>query len=312
MSKLTIPSFTNLGYHIHARSHRPLDADMSGKTVVITGASGGLGLAAASKLAEMGARTVIVARNPEKLKAAVNRVEGDVLTYQADLSLLGEIRDLATRLRSELDQIDVLINNVGVLLPERQVTSEGLETTFATNLAGHFLLTNKVASRLIESSPSRIINVTSGGMYSARIAPSDLQFETGQYSGTAAYAQAKRGQVILTEMWAERLRGTGIKVHSTHPGWAKTDGVAASLPTFNRLMRPLLRTPKQGADTIVWLASSEKASRSTGDFWFDRKPAPTHLVKRTEESDADRQALWDGLVRTTQSDLEVTALAATP
>lgn len=309
MSILTIPTFTNLGYRLHSRHHEPVDADMSGRTVVITGASGGLGLATASRLAELGARTVLVARNPRKLQKAARSIQGEVATHETDLSLLGEIRDLAVRLRSEEQRIDVLINNVGVLFPERQVTEEGLETTFATNLAGHFLLTNLLASRLIESGSSRIINVTSGGMYSARIDPDDLQSERGRYSGTAAYAQTKRGQVILTEMWSKRLRGTEVVVHSTHPGWAKTDGVAASLPNFNRLMRPLLRTPEQGADTIVWLAGADEPSRSSGRFWFDREPAPAHIVERTKETPAERRELWERLVRVTQTDLELLALA---
>lgn len=306
MSKLSIAAFTNVGYHLNARDHQPLDTDMTGKTVVVTGATGGLGLATADALAGMGARVALVGRNQEKLERAASSIRGDVTTFQADLSLLDDIRSLAGRMRLELDRIDVLVNNVGVLLPERELTDEGLERTFATNLAGHFLLTNLLASKLIESAPARIINVTSGGMYSERIKPQDLQFENGTFTGTASYARTKRGQVILTELWAERLRGTGVVVHSTHPGWAKTAGVATSLPTFNKLMRPFLRTPEQGADTIVWLASAAAPGESTGHFWFDRTKAPTHLLESTKESDADRSELWQRLMEVTGSDLEFT------
>ena len=308
MNKSSIAGFTNLGYRLHARNHEPLNRDMSGNTVIITGATGGLGLAAATDLARMGARVAIVGRSTEKLEKAASTISGDVATYRADLSLLSEVRALADQIRSNERRVDVLINNVGVLLPNRSITMEGLESTFATNLAGHFLLTNLMASKLMESQPSRIINVTSGGMYSERIRPDDLQFRESTYSGPAAYARTKRAQVILTELWAQRMNETGIVAHSMHPGWARTDGVATSLPTFNKLMKPLLRSPKEGADTIVWLASSEEAAQSTGQFWFDRRVVPTHLTESTQETDAERTELWDQLVAATRSDFEYTPL----
>ncbi len=305
MNPLSIAGFTNLGYRLHARRHDPLDGSMDGKTVVITGSTGGLGLAAATALGRMGARLVIVGRSPEKLERAVSTMPGEVTVYAADLSLLSEVRVLANQISSDEERVDVLVNNVGVLLPTRSMTPEGLELTFATNLAGHFVLTNLLAPKLVETGTSRIINVTSGGMYSERVRPDDLQFAQGTYSGTAAYARTKRAQVILTELWADRLRETGVTVHSMHPGWARTAGVATSLPTFNKLMRPFLRTPQQGADTIVWLASTPEASQSSGRFWFDRRVVPTHLTESTRESETERIELWDALVAITGSDLEL-------
>jgi NAD(P)-dependent dehydrogenase (short-subunit alcohol dehydrogenase family) len=218
---------------------------------------------------------------------------------------LGDIRDLAQSLLSNEPRIDVLINNVGVLLPARQVTEEGLETTLATNLAGHFLLTNLLIPRFETSARSRIVNVSSGGMYSERIRPDDLLFERSEYSGTVAYARSKRGQVILTEMWAELLDPERVVVHAMHPGWARTAGVAFSLPTFNRLMGPFLRTPQQGADTAVWLAAADEPGETTGGFWFDRRRAPTHLSEKTVESAEDRTALWDKLSDLTDGDPKV-------
>lgn len=140
-------------------------------------------------------------------------------------------------------------------------------------------------------------------MYSEKIVPADMNFEAGEYSGTAAYARTKRGQVILTEMWADKLAESGVSVHSMHPGWARTAGVRRSLPTFNTLMKPLLRTPTQGADTIVWLASADQPALTTGRFWFDRSPVPTHLTDSTKESNEDREDLWAALVEITGSDL---------
>lgn len=305
MSKLTIASFTNLGYLLHSRDFARLDTDLTGKTVVVTGASGGLGLEVSRQLAGLGARVVMVARDRERLDEARRAVRGVTVGEIADLSLLGEVRELARRLRESEPRIDVLVNNVGVLLPEREVTAEGLEKTLATNLAGHFLLTNLLIPRLVESAPARVVNVSSGGMYSAKVEPDDLQFARRDYTGTAAYAGTKRGQVILTEMWAERFPAQEIVFHSMHPGWAATSGLETSLPTFKKLMTPLLRTPAQGADTIVWLASAIEPATRSGGFWFDRKPAPTHLVGSTKETPSDRARLWDALVEMTGSDVMV-------
>lgn len=304
--RLAVAGFTNLGYRLHARGFDDDLNDMSGKTVVVTGATGGLGLEAARRLADLGGRIVIVGRSEAKLDAAVASIGGNVVPMQADLSLMAEVRRMAHQLLDAQPRIDVLINNVGVLIPERRVTSEGLELSFATNLAGHFLLTNLLLPRMLQSAPARIIKVTSGGMYSAKIRPDDLQFERRDYTGTAAYAHTKRGQVILTEMWAEALHDKGIVVHVMHPGWARTAGVQQSLPTFDKLMRPFLRSPEQGADTIVWLAAAAQPAASTGEFWFDREVTPTHLTAGTIETADARGALWERLAALTQSDLPST------
>lgn len=302
MSRLSIASFTNLGYKLHARDFEKISTDLSGKTILITGGTGGLGRAVAESLSHLGARLVVVSRTGAKLAKLNEGLEGEVITIEADLGLMAEVRRAAADIRETVGRLDVLVNNVGVLVPAREETEEGMERTLAVDLAGQFLLTNLLVPILVESAPSRIINVTSGGMYSQRIRPDDLQFERRTYTGTAAYAQAKRGQVILTEMWAERLAGTGVTVHAMHPGWARTEGVASSLPTFNFLMRPLLRTPEQGADTIVWLAAAEEAAASTGKFWFDRSEAPTHMTDSTKETEDERELLWARLVALTGTD----------
>ena len=303
MSKLSIAGFTNLGYHLHARSFRPIETDMSGRTVVVTGATGGLGKTTASALAGMGARVILVGRDREKLERVTGEIGSEVSPFEADLSLMSDIRVLAARLLETESKIDVLINNVGVLLPDRGVTGEGIEMTLATNLAGHFLLTNLLLPRLTRSAPARVVNVSSGGMYSERIRPDDLQNERDEYRGAAAYARTKRGQVILTEMWAQRLRGSRVVVHAMHPGWAKTAGLEQSLPVFNKLMKPLLRSVDQGADTIIWLTAADEPALDTGRFWFDRALAPTHLTDSTQERAGDREALWKALVEITGSDL---------
>ena len=289
----SLVGYTALGHrwrHLEA-----IDVELGGRVALVTGATSGLGRATASALAKLGATLILVGRNPvktERVAAAIVEETGNpnVRTELADLSLMAEVRALASRIEGPLH---LLVNNAGVLLAERSETAEGFETTFATNLLGHFLLTELLIDKL--EPPARVINVSSGGMYTQRIRVNDLQMERGRYDGAVAYARTKRAQVILTEIWAERLRDRGIVVHSMHPGWADTPGVSESLPRFHRLTKPLLRTPEQGADTIVWLCAAPEAAGTSGLFWHDREPRPTHRSKNTRESEAERKALWDAL-----------------
>jgi dehydrogenase/reductase SDR family member 12 len=293
--------YTNIGYNLRRRGWKDLEPGaLAGKTVVITGATSGLGRAAAGDIAGLGARVVIVARDPEKagrVKDEIAAATGndDLASQIADLSLMAEVRDVAARLLETEPRIDVLVNNAGVLFTERGETSEGIEQTLATDLLGHFLLTNLLIPRLVASAPSRIINVSSGGMYTQGISLRNLQSTHGEYKGSVAYARAKRGQVILTEMWAEKLAGTGVAVHAMHPGWADTAGVQGSLPTFRRITGPFLRSAEEGADTMVWLAAADAPGESSGLFWHDRRPRPTHRIKSTRSTEAERSALWDRL-----------------
>jgi dehydrogenase/reductase SDR family member 12 len=123
----------------------------------------------------------------------------------------------------------------------------------------------------------------------------DLQSERGEFSGSVAYARAKRGLMILTEEWAERWRDNGIVVNAMHPGWADTPGVESSLPGFYRATKCVLRTPEEGADTVVWLAASTEAGKISGKFWLDRELHPSHLSDRTRETDSERRQLLDTL-----------------
>jgi NAD(P)-dependent dehydrogenase (short-subunit alcohol dehydrogenase family) len=173
----------------------------------------------------------------------------------------------------------------------RRVSADGIELTLATNVVGPFLLTNMLISLLEESAPARIINVSSGGMYTQKLRVDDLQSECERFDGPKVYARTKRAEVILTEIWAEQLAGTRVVAHSMHPGWVNTPGVQSSLPRFYELTRPLLRTPVQGADTIVWLGAAAEPGRSSGRFWHDRRPRPTHLLPCTRETPQERERL---------------------
>jgi NAD(P)-dependent dehydrogenase (short-subunit alcohol dehydrogenase family) len=294
------PGFSRIGFKVRRRAWAPIGGSFDGRTVVVTGATSGLGKAAATHLAALMATVVLVGRNQDKTETVAREIVAktgneSVRCQIADLSLVSEVRNLADRLLTEEPQIHVLVNNAGTLFNQRSETSEGIESTLATNLLGHFLLTNMLIPRLVESAPARIINVSSGGMYGQRLSVSNLQNDRGAYKGAAAYARAKRGQVVLTEMWAEQLAGRGVTVHAMHPGWADTPGVEHSLPTFHKITKPFLRTPSEGADTIVWLATSDEPGSATGLFWHDRRPRPTHKIKGTREHRESRQRLWQAL-----------------
>jgi NAD(P)-dependent dehydrogenase (short-subunit alcohol dehydrogenase family) len=300
LDRTVAPGYTRIGYVARRPSWdaADLDVSMEGRTVLVTGATTGLGAAAAEGFARLGARVCILARDLERgghaREAIASRTgSGDLDVGVCDLSSLDSVRRFAARFREQEPRLDVLVNNAGVLLNERRESVDGIEMTFATNVLGPFLLTNLLIPMLIESAPARIVNVSSGGMYSQRIDVDDLQSERGDYDGPRVYARTKRAQVILTELWAERLRVAGVVVHSMHPGWADTPGVETSLPRFHRVTKPFLRSPQEGADTIVWLGAAPQAARSTGGFWHDRRRRPTHRVPWTKESARERALLWE-------------------
>ena len=172
---------------------------------------------------------------------------------------------------------------------------QGIEQTAASQVVGPFLLTTLLLHALVAARPGRVLWVASGGMYSQPLAVDRLEMTPDDYDGTVAYARAKRAQVTLAELWAARLDLQEVVVHAMHPGWADTPGVRRSLPTFRRVLGPLLRSPEEGADTLVWLGASDGAPlASTGGFWLDRRRRPTHKLPSTRRADteSERAALW--------------------
>jgi len=293
-----VPGYTSIGYRLRSPGwEQPDPGAMDGKVALVTGASSGLGLATAEGLARLGAGVRLLVRDEERGQRASQRITArtgnhDISVSLCDISDLESVRDFVAGFEVEEQSLDVLVNNAGAMVDDRTLTAEGVELTFATNVLGPFLLTNLLTPLLVRSAPSRVINVSSGGMYTQRLDVEDLQTEHRGYDGPSAYARSKRAEVILTEMWAERLAPFGVVVHAMHPGWADTPGVRNSLPRFHRLTAPLLRSPEEGADTIVWLASASEPAHSSGDFWQDRSRRPTHRVPWTKESAQDRRRLW--------------------
>jgi NAD(P)-dependent dehydrogenase (short-subunit alcohol dehydrogenase family) len=289
-------SFDRIGYRIHALRFDPrdLDVDCTGRRCLVTGANSGIGWETARALADLGAEVVLLCRSRERGEAAADAIRKEtgnprVAVEALDVSDLAAVREVGARLAAA--PVDVLVHNAGGMPHERIETRDGLELDFATHVAGPHLLTKCLRARLEASPDARVVWVSSGGMYSYRLDLADVAWKKRPYDGVAAYAQTKRMQVVLAELWAARLAGTSVTVSAMHPGWADTPAVATALPRFHRLTQAVLRTPAEGADTVVWLAASP-AARTTGRFWFDRAPRRTHWLPFTRESDADRRALW--------------------
>jgi dehydrogenase/reductase SDR family protein 12 len=298
LDRTVVGGYASVGYRLRARTWDPADLRrMDGQAVLVTGATSGLGRAAAEGFARLGASVRLLARSAERgeqARAAIVAATGndDVRVGLCDLSRLADVRAFAARFAAQEPRLDVLVNNAGVLPAARTLTDEGHELALATNVLGPFLLTNLLTPLLTASAPARIVTVSSGGMYAQRLRVDDLQSAGGSFDGAAVYARTKRAQVILTEQWGRRLAGTGVVAHAMHPGWADTPGIAESLPRFHRVAGPLLRSAEEGADTIVWLGAAAEPLESTAGFWHDRRRRPTHRVPWTKETAADRDRLW--------------------
>jgi dehydrogenase/reductase SDR family member 12 len=295
-----VASYPATGYWLRRRSWDPdaLAVDLTGKVCVVTGASRGLGLAAARALARRGAHVVMVCRDPapgEAARAAIaaEAGAGRVALELCDLAELDAVRALAARLAARLGRLDVLLHNAGALFDAFHRTEDGHEATFATNVLGGYHLTRRVLPLLRAAAPSRIIHVGSAAMYLARLDVAGLTPGARGYSGEQAYAASKRALAELSGLWAEQLAGTGVTSNLMHPGLTATPGVARTFPRYHRWFGRILRDPEQGADTMVWLAVAHAVAGESGKLWFDRRARPAHLVPWTRCDGAERQRLWD-------------------
>jgi retinol dehydrogenase 14 len=272
--------------------------NLTGQTILITGASSGIGLEAAVKLAAMGAELVLVARNRERLDAAVadvrRRAGSDLVSsLLCDFSSQARIRRLAAEYRAAHTRLDVLVNNAGSVSPSRELTEDGIERTFAVNHLGYFLLTRLLLDLLQKSAPARIVNVASIAHRSATLNVEDPGFANGGYSILKAYARSKLANVLFTRELARRLSGTGVTVNALHPGSVATH-IWSHAPWYAKPLLPLARlfmlSPAQGADVIVFLASSPDLATTTGGYYerFALVP-PSPLA----QDDAAARRLWE-------------------
>lgn len=304
MDAVVAPGFSRVGILVRRRLGKwdDIDAEMTGRVVLITGASSGLGRAAAISLGALGADLVLVGRHRERLDAAAEAAavaaarKGHHIattTFIADLSRLSDARALVADVLGRFDRLDVLVHNAGALVHDYRRTADGFEETYAAQVLAQHVITAGLLPLLARTPGARVVVVSSGGMYAEPLVPGQMEFAEEDYDGVRAYARAKRVQVALTGEWARRFGGAGVTFHSMHPGWADTPGVAESLPTFKRFTQPLLRTPEDGADTIVWLAAADEATESNGLFWLDRRPRPTVKLPWAGMADADAARMWD-------------------
>lgn len=287
----TLIGYGRVGYLLRRRDWPadPPPGALHGKVAIVTGARSGLGRATVAGLARLGATVHMVVRDAERVDPLG---EPNVVVGECDVADPASVRAYAEGFLATGSPLHVLVHNAGVLPERRTETADGDELAFATHVRGPHRLTEALLPALRAGAPSRVLWVTSGGMYAQPLRLDDLQYEHGEYNGTAAYARTKRMQVVLAREWGERLAGEGIVVHSVHPGWADTPGLAESLPRFQRLLRPLLRSPEQGADTVVWLAAADAPLRCTGRLWHDRRVRPFHYLRRTRETASERADLW--------------------
>jgi NAD(P)-dependent dehydrogenase (short-subunit alcohol dehydrogenase family) len=282
--------------------------EMKGKRVVVTGASRGIGRETALALGRMGADLSLVVRDRERGNAVAGEIRalgggGEVDVFVADLSSLADIRRVAAEFLAKHDRIDVLVNNAGALLMDRQVTKDGYEATFATNHLGYFLLTELLLDAVKKASGSRIVNVASEAHQRGTIDFDDLMSEKS-YAGLRAYGASKLANILFTSELARRLEGTGVTANSLHPG-VIASGFALNnkglVGTLWRLASPFLMSSENGAKTTVFLATDPSVASVSGKY-FSKCKVKTPSREARDEAIAKR--LWDvseKLVRATKA-----------
>jgi retinol dehydrogenase 12 len=268
---------------------------MNGKVCVVTGATSGIGKAAATALARLGAQVVLVGRDRGRAEATAAQI-GPVAAHPpaveiADLASLDQVRALAARLAA-LERIDVLVNNAGLVLGEHRITPDGFEHVFAVNHLAPFLLTNLLLPKLTASAPARVVTVTSDAHSAARLDLDNPNLEHG-WDSWRSYANSKLANILFTRELARRLQGSGVTANCAHPGVVRTGFGREARPLLRlgvTLARPFLLSPERGADTIVYLASSPEVAEATGGYYVKRRRREPSAAAR---DDSAARKLWE-------------------
>lgn len=298
-----VGSFSRIGPAVRRQLgawQQPAPAALAGKTALVTGPTSGLGRMTALRLADLGARVVLLGRDRARLEQLRDELVArtGVQRYSVvvvDMSSLASVRAAVASVTASETRLDILVDNAGAIYPERGETDEGIERALAVLVVGPFALMNGLTPLLRAAPAGRIISVTSGGMYFQPVDLDDLQWQDRPYVGARVYAQAKRIQVALVRERARRLRGTGVAVNAMHPGWADTPGLAESLPRFYGFMGPLLRSTEEGVDTVIWLATTPDLAAPGGRLYLDRRPRPFDRLPQTRLRAAERRRLWHAI-----------------
>jgi dehydrogenase/reductase SDR family member 12 len=303
-----VGSFSRVGYLVRRRLWTWSEpAPLTGRIMLVTGASSGVGREVALGLGQLGADLWLVGRDPERTaevgRAALSLGAASVDTATLDLTDAGSVAALVDRVEGSHDQLQGLVHGAGALLAGYVRAADGTEATVATHVLAPFRLSQYLSPLLRRAGSATIVTVSSGGMYTQPFDLSRLEMDESAYDGMRAYARAKRAQVVLSHEWARRWAIDGVASYAMHPGWAATPGLAAGLPVLARL-GPLLRTPAEGADTAVWLAadSPRREAQQHGQppasiegFWLDRRPRPEYRWPGTRpegDGDDDGPRLW--------------------
>ncbi len=280
-------------------------ADLTGKVCMITGATSGIGKAAAIALASCNPTLFLVARSPERAKRSVEEIaeasgNTKIETLIGDFASLQDIRRVAAEFLATGQPLHILFNNAGVVMLNREETVDGFETTFAVNHLGYFLLTNLLLDRIRESAPARIVNTASGAhAYSGgRLDFDDLQ-SSKSFSSMKVYAKSKLANILFTRTLGQKLDGSGVTVNCFHPGLvgsnlAVNNGLLAKLMVL--ALRPIARTNEKGAETGVYLCLSPKVEDKTGLYFYDKKPK---WPKSYAQNDKDAARLWEESLKLT-------------
>ena len=278
------------------------ESGMKGKVCVITGATSGIGLVAAERLAAMGARLVLVGRDKARGEAALAQIRrqvpgAELRIHYADLSRLAEMNHLAAEIAALEPRIDVLINNAGAMFNERRVTQDGFERTFALNHMAYFVLSNRLKERLMAAAPARIVNIASDAHRGNTLDFGDLQSANG-YRGFTVYGRSKLANILFTRELARRLAGTGVTANCLHPGFVATRFGDNNSGLFRLGLgfakRLFALSPEAGAETIVYLAAAPEVADVTGGYFAKCRPATPTAAAR---DDAAARRLWEESAR---------------
>ena len=276
-----------------------MDKDLQGKVILLTGATEGIGRAAAGQFAARGASLTIVGRNAEKTARVLAELKAESSNEQlasivADLSQMSEVRRVAKEFRARHERLDVLANNAGAVFTSRQVSADGLEMTFALNHVGYFLLTSLLLDLLQKTPGARVVSTSSGAHMMGKIDFDDIARREKGFSGWGVYGSSKLANILFTRELARRLKDSGATANCLHPGFVQTrfalnnQGLMASAVKLTAAL--FARSPEKGAETLVWLATSPEAANVSGEYFHDRKVARTAALAR---DDALAAKLWE-------------------